>query len=119
MLGANRGLEELLRAKDQLTITQTDSLITVTDDAGWSRELIPTGQRMREVEGQGGPAEVVTRWKGNELLTERYLDGGGIYRETYSLDRKTHRLTVSMSFKSQRMPRAIEATRVYEPAVGG
>ena len=112
--GGNRSLGELLRPKEQLTIAQTDTLITVTDDAGWSRELIPTGQRMREELGQGGPAEIVTRWRGDKLTTERFLDAGGTYSETYELNRKTGRLTLQMSFKAGRMPRAIESTRVYE-----
>src|SRR5258705_3035643 len=83
--GGNRSLGELLRPKEQLTFTQTDTLITLTDDAGWSRELIPTQQRMREELGQGGPAEIVTRWKGDKLITERFLDSGGTYSETYEL----------------------------------
>ncbi len=112
--GGNRSLGELLRPKEQLNVTQTDSLIIVTDDAGWSRELIPTRQRMREELGQGGPAEIVTQWKGDKLVTERFLDGGGTYTESFELNRKTGRLTVQMSFRAGRMPRPIESTRIYE-----
>jgi len=112
--GGNRSLGELLRPKEQLTITQSDTLVTVTDDAGWTRELIPTSQRMREELGQGGPAEIVTRWKGDKLVTARFLDAGGTYSESFELNRKTGRLTLQMSFRAGRMPRAIEATRVYE-----
>jgi len=112
--GGSRSLGELLRPKEQLTIAQSDTLITLTDDAGWTRELIPTGQRMREELGQGGPAEIVTRWKGDKLITERFLDSGGTYSESFELNRKTGRLTLQMSFKAGRMPRAIEASRVYE-----
>ena len=112
--GGNRSLGELLRPKDQLTIAQSDSLIVLTDDAGWSRELIPTKQRMREELGQGGPAEIVTQWKGDKLVTERFLDGGGTYTESFELNKKTGRLTLQMSFRAGRMPRAIESTRIYE-----
>ena len=112
--GGNRGLGELLRPKQHLAITQGDTLLTITDDAGWIRELIPTGQWMREELGQGGPADVVTQWSGNKLVAERRLDRGGTYRESYELNRKSDRLTVKLSYKTERMPRAFESTRVYE-----
>jgi hypothetical protein len=116
LTGGNRGLGELLRPKERLVITQTDTLLTVSDDAGWIRELIPNGQRMREELGQGGPAELETRWDGDQLITERWLDRGGHYRESYALDRKSGRLTVKMSFKTERMSGAIQEKRVYDPA---
>jgi len=116
--GGNRGLGELLRPKQHLVITQSDTLLTVADDAGWIRELIPTGQWMREELGQGGPADVVTRWSGDKLVVERHLDRGGTYREAYQLDRKSGRLTVKLSYKTERMPRAFESTRVYEKEEG-
>jgi hypothetical protein len=109
-----RGLGELLRAKQRLTIAQNDSLLTVTDDAGWIRELIPNGQLMREELGQGGPANVLTRWKGNKLVAERRLDRGGVYRETYSIDTKKGQLTVQTSFTIQGLSRAMETKRVYD-----
>ena len=116
--GGNRGLGELLRPKQHLVITQSDTLLTVADDAGWIRELIPTGQWMREELGQGGPADVVTRWSGDKLVVERRLDRGGVYRETFQLDRKWNRLTVKLSYKTERMPRGFESTRVYEKEGG-
>jgi hypothetical protein len=116
LTGGNRGLGELLRPKARLVITQTDTLLIVSDDAGWIRELIPTGQRMREELGQGGPAELATRWDGSHLITERWLDRGGHYQETYELDRKSGRLTVKVSFKTERMSSAIQEKRVYDPA---
>lgn len=115
--GGNRGLGELLRPKPHLTVTQTDTLLTVTDDAGWIRELIPSGERMREELGQGGPAEVETRWKGDKLIAERHLDEGGTYSETYELNRKTGRLSLTVSFKTTRMQRALSGIRIYDREV--
>lgn len=113
--GGNRGLGELLRPKQRLLITQTDTLLTVTDDAGWIRELIPSGQRMREELGQGGPAELETHWSGGKLIAERWLERGGYYKETYERDRKSGRLTVKVAFKTERMPNPIDEKRVYDP----
>jgi hypothetical protein len=112
--GGSRGLGELLRPKPQLTISETDTLLTVTDDAGWIRELIPNGVLMREELGQGGPADILTRWKDAKLIAERRLDAGGTYSETYELDRKSGRLRLTVSFKTPRMSRGIGGTRVYD-----
>ena len=95
-------------------ITETDTLLTVRDDAGWIRELIPNGVLMREELGQGGPADVLTRWKGDQLIAERRLDAGGIYSESYALDRKSGRLHVTVSFKTPRMQRGLSGVRVYD-----
>jgi len=117
--GGDRGLSELLRPKQRLEIVQTDTLITLTDDAGWVRELLPSGQTMREDLGQGGPADVETHWKGDKLVAERKLDRGGVFKETFTLEKKSGRLIVEMSYKTDRMPKPIEGRRVYDPATAG
>jgi hypothetical protein len=109
-------MQELLRAKQRLEITQTDSSVMIRDDAGWEREIYPDGRKMREELSQGGPAEVASRWKGDKLVTDRKLDRGAELTETYSLDRKTGALVVQVEMKSRRMPRAISFKRVYDPA---
>ncbi len=114
--GGDRGLTEVLRPKQRFEIVQTDSMITVKDDAGWERELLPDQGKMREELGQGGPAEVETKWKGDKLVTTRKLDRGGEIEEAFSLDQKTGQLVVQFHFKTPRMQRAIAARRVYDPA---
>ncbi len=116
--GTDRGIQELLRAKQRLEIVQTDSSLMIKDDAGWEREIYPDGRKMREELSQGGPAEVVSRWKGEKLVTARKLDRGAELTETYSLDRKTGALVVQLEMKSRRMPRAISLKRVYDAGAG-
>ena len=114
--GTDRGIQELLRAKQRLEITQSDDSLVIKDDAGWEREIYPDGRKMREELSQGGPAEVASRWKGEKLVTTRKLDRGAEITETYSLDRKTGALVVQVEMKSRRMLRAINLKRVYDPA---
>ena len=111
--GGDRGMRELLRPKQRLEITQTDSAITVKDDAGWVRDLLPDGRRVREELSQGGPAEVVSEWKGEKLVSHRKLDEGA---ETFALDKKTGELVVDLEVKSKRLPRAMRMKRVYDKA---
>lgn len=112
--GTDRGIQELLRPKQRLEITQSDSTVMIRDDAGWEREIYPDGRKMREELSQGGPAEVESHWKGEKLVTARKLDSGAQLTETYSLDRKTGALVVQVEMKSRRMPRSISFKRVYD-----
>lgn len=108
------GLGELLRPKRRLEIGQSDTVVTVKDDAGWLRYLLPNGRTMREDLGQGGPAIVVSRWDRDRLVTERTLGGGIVYRETYEVDGKAGRLRLEVEFRSGRMPKPLKMRREYE-----
>ena len=112
--GGDRGMRELLRPKPHLEIAQTDSSVSITDDAGWERDLLPDGRKVREELSQGGPAEVQSEWKGEKLVSLRKLDQGAEVKETFALDKKTGELVVELEVKSKRMPRPIEMRRVYE-----
>jgi hypothetical protein len=120
--GRPSGLGELLRPKRRLEIEQSDTIVTVKDDAGWLRYLLPNDRAMREELGQGGPAIVVSRWDKNRLVTERTLAGGLVYRETYELDERAGRLRVEVEFRTARMPRPVRVGREYAregPGGGG
>jgi hypothetical protein len=108
------GLGELLRPKRRLEIGQSDTVVTVKDEAGWLRYLLPNGRTMREELGQGGPAMVVSRWDKKRLVTERTLGGGIVYRETYEVDKKGGRLRLEVELRSARMPRPLRMRREYE-----
>jgi len=112
--GGDRGMRELLRPKPHLEIAQTDSSVRITDDAGWERDLLPDGRKVREELSQGGPAEVQSEWKGEKLVSLRKLDQGAEVKETFALDKKTGELVVELEVKSKRMPRAVEMKRVYD-----
>ena len=114
--GGDRGMRELLRAKQRLEIVQTDTSITVKDDAGWVQDLLPDGRKVREELSQGGPAEVQSEWKGEKLVSQRKLDEGAEVKETFELNKKTGELVVELEVKSKRLPRALEMKRVYEKA---
>ena len=110
----DRGLRELLRAKQRFEIAQTDTSVTVKDDAGWVRDLVPDGRKVREELSQGGPGEVQSEWKGDKLVTLRKLDQGAEVRETFSLDKKTGDLVVEVEVKSKALPRMTTLKRVYD-----
>lgn len=110
------GIAELLRAKQHLQISAGNDGVTIQDDAGWTRTLVPDGGKRRDEESQGGAAAVETKWKGDKLVTERQLDRGVTIKETFSLDRKANRLVVELELRAERMPRAVQRRRVYDRA---
>jgi hypothetical protein len=114
--GGDPGMRELLRPKQRLEISQTDTTITVKDDAGWVRDLLPDGRKVREELSQGGPAEVESEWKGEKLVSHRKLDEGAEVKETFELNKKTGELVVDVEVKSKRLPRAVTMKRVYDKA---
>ena len=114
----DRGMRELLRAKERLEIAETDTTITIKDDAGWARDLFPDGRKVREEESQGGPAVVQSEWKGEKLVTFRKLDQGSEVKETFSLDKKTGDLVVEVEVKSKALPRTTTLKRVYDRMEG-
>ncbi len=105
---------ELLRAKTSLEIAQPDTVVTVKDDSGWLRYLLPGKGTMREELGQGGPAVVESSWKKDRLVTERKMDTGERYREEYRLERKNGRLLLDIEFSTPRMQKSLKMRRTYE-----
>ena len=107
-------IRELLRSKSTLVIEQQDTLVSIRDDSGWLRYLLLSGKPMLEELGQGGPAVVKSSWKKAKLVTERKLGGGGVYRESYSLDPKTGRLRLETEFRGKGMDQSVKRSRTYE-----
>jgi len=105
---------ELLRAKSRLEIARQDTVITVQDDAGWLRYLLPGKGTMREELGQGGPAVVESNWKKDRLVTERRMDSGELYREEYRLDTKKNQLLLDIEFSTPHMQKPLKIRRTYE-----
>jgi hypothetical protein len=109
----DRGIQELLRAKAVLVIGQSDSIVVLRDDSGWTRDLRPDGRKIREELAQGGPAEVEAKWKGDKLMTVRRLDSGAELTERFARDKRTGDLAVEVEYKAARMPQAIKLRRIY------
>jgi hypothetical protein len=108
------GLNELLRAKQRLEITLGSDGVTVRDDAGWARTLVPDGGKLRDEDSQGGAAAVETKWKGDKLVTERVLDRRITIKETFSVDRKSKELVVELEMRGERLARPLQMRRVYD-----
>lgn len=83
---------------DELTITQKDGAVTITDGSGRSRVLSTDGKKVRDDSGPGGPATVRASWKDGALVVKVKPEKGPGRTESWviSNDRKRLFLTITL-----------------------
>ncbi len=106
-------VEEARNPSPHLTIAQTDSVVTITDERGRSRTFHPNGKEEVQALAQELPVTTTTRWDGTRLeiryKVERYRE----LRYTYSRTVDPPQLVVQIRFVERGGHDAV--TRVYEP----
>ncbi|HYN20165.1 MAG TPA: hypothetical protein VE078_04335 [Thermoanaerobaculia bacterium] len=87
-----------LESLDELTITQKEGVVTITDAAGRSRVLRTDGKKVREEGAPGGPATVKAKWKDRALEVTVKPQKGPKRTESWVItnDRKRLFLTLTM-----------------------
>ena len=88
--------ESLRYPPTALSIAQTPSAITVTDEQQRARTLTPTGKREKQTVGSAS-IDVTTRWEGPQLVSDEDLGGGRLVRYTYSIVPTTKQLLVRVA----------------------
>lgn len=86
-------LHDILQPPDQLTITQSDSMVLITGPDGRTTRLAPDGHKIKD---ENTKIERKTRWDAGNLISE--INGaqqqGGKITQTFSVDREAHRLKI-------------------------
>jgi hypothetical protein len=110
---------EVKNPSPHLTIVQTDSAVTITDERGQSRTLHPDG-REELVPLDQVSVPTVTRWEGARLAVRYKVEQGRELRFTYSRTSDPSQLTVQVQFIERgghdTLTRVYEPTRPNEPA---
>jgi len=119
--GANADPEQMARMRDamrqlmnppeHLTITQTDTMVVITEPDGHTTRLSPDGKKVKD---ENTNIERKTKWDGGKLVSEINGLGRGKVTQTYSVDPEHHELRIALQMESGRggLPRTI--THVYE-----
>ncbi len=102
------------RPARQLTISQSDSTITITPQEGQAEVLYLDGRKSRTEFPGTEPIEVVAKWKGGKLTVERKFGSTGTIREVYSLGADGKELTLDMRFSGAELTQPIDMKRVYD-----
>jgi hypothetical protein len=87
-----------MESLDELTITQQDQVVTITDSAGRSRALQTHGKKVKDESAPGGPATVKARWKDGALEVTIKPQRGPKRTESWVItnDRKRLFLTLTL-----------------------
>jgi hypothetical protein len=102
-------------APQTLTISATDSTVTLALDTVAALLLRSNGHKLKQKVEGGGDIDTKARWHGNDLVVERSVSGGGKVVEDYLRSQDGMQLYVIIDFTGMR-GRSIQFRRVYDPA---
>ncbi len=106
-----------LTALNELTITQVDGEITLTDKEGKTRVLKPDGSKVRDEKAPGGSAEVRTSWqKDGTLLVKVRSQSGPDVTESYVISNDRKHLYLTLVLEGDVLHRGFKIRRAYDPA---
>jgi hypothetical protein len=107
-------LRVILQPGDQLTITQSDSMILVTDQDGYTTRLSADGKKIKD---DNTNIERKTRWEGGTLISEINGAGRGKIIQRFSTQAEAHQLRIAIEIEGRdNQKRTI--TQVYDAAGG-
>ena len=98
-----------------MTISETDSTVTLARDSTDTLTLPTNGRKHKQKVDGGGDLETKVHWQGNALVVERAVSGGGKVTEDYVRSQDGKQLYVIVGFTGMR-GRSIEFRRIYDPA---
>jgi len=108
--------ESLRYPPTTLTVAQTPTAVTVTDEQQRARTLTPNGKREKQTVGSSS-LDVATRWEGPQLVSEQDLGGGRLVRYTYSIVPTTKQLLVRVAIdRTPGFPGPFQIRLVYNRA---
>ena len=104
----------VMRPSPQMVVIQTDSTLTINDDASVPQLLFLDGRKVEEPLPGAENMTVTTKLKDTKLTVERKLGAAGSIREVYTLDAAKKRLVVEARLTSGDLQGTLEVKRVYD-----
>lgn len=104
---------EVRNPSAHLTIVETPTAVTVTDDRGQSRTFHPTGKE-EELQLEGAPVAVTAKREGGRLVVLYNVEQGRELRYTYSRAASSQQLVVDVQFIERGKGDSVR--RIYELA---
>jgi hypothetical protein len=91
-------MRELTDPSDQLTITETDSMIVITGADGHTTRLSPDGKKIKD---DNTGVERKTKWDGAKLVSEISGLGSGKATQTFVVVPETHQLRITVQLEGR------------------
>jgi len=111
------GQRPSLAALNTLTIAQSGSEVTITDQQGHARALRADGSKVRDDKAPGGPAELQARWDTDGSLTVQVKPDKGPKRtESYIVSNDGKHLYLVLTMEGDGRRPEFKVRRAYDPA---
>jgi hypothetical protein len=104
-------LRVILQPGDHLTITQSDSMILITDQDGYTTRLSADGNKIKD---DNTKIERKTRWEAGKLISEINGASRGKITQTFSTDPAAHQLRIVIETEGGRDNQKRTITQVYD-----
>jgi len=104
-------LRVILQPGDHLTITQSDSMILVTDQDGYTTRLSADGKKIKD---ENTKIERKTHWEAGKLISDINGAGRGKITQTFSIDPDAHQLRIAIETEGGRDNQKRTFTHVYD-----
>ena len=102
-------LRDIMQPGERLTITQTESLIVMTDENGRTTRLAADGKKVKD---ENTHIERKTRWENAKLISEISGAGPGKITQTFALDPESKQLRIAIQTERDKQKRTV--TQVYD-----
>jgi hypothetical protein len=101
----------------QLTISQRDRQVTITDRNGHARVLTTDGSKVKDDKAPGGPAEISAKWDRDGSLVVQVRPAKGPKRtESYIVSDDRKHLYIVVDIDGQGTRPNVKIRRAYDPA---
>jgi hypothetical protein len=110
MARMREALRIILQPGDHLTITESDSMILITDQDGYTTRLSADGKKIKD---ENTNIERKTRWEAGKLISEINGAGRGKITQTFSTDVEAHQLRIAIETEGRDNQKRT-MTHVYE-----
>ncbi|HZT77707.1 MAG TPA: hypothetical protein VFA27_13730 [Vicinamibacterales bacterium] len=106
-------MRDFTNPPEQITITQTDSMVVITNADGRTTRLSPDGKKIKD-ENTG--IERKTKWDTGKLVSEISGPNGLKVTQTYALNPELHQLRLTTQIEGGRGGQARTFSTVYDAA---
>jgi hypothetical protein len=104
-------MRTIMQPGDHLTITQTDSMIVITDQDGRTTRISPDNKKIKD---DNTHIERKSRWDAGKLISEVSGAGRGKITQTFSIDPDAHQLRIVVEAEGGRDNQKRTVTHVYD-----
>jgi hypothetical protein len=111
MARMRQAMRDITEPSDRLTITETESMVVLTDNEGRTTRLSTDGKKVKD---ENTKVERKTRWEAGKLVSEISGAGPRKFTQTFAVDPEARQLRIIIQMEGGRGGQARTITHVYD-----